>query len=249
MVPTKKAASSKAASSKATSSKAASSAVSAVKREKKIHKILIVDDHSVVCAGLTLLINKQAHLCVCGEARDAHEALALLEKEKPDMALVDISLKGISGLELTADIRERYPDTRVLILSMHDEFLYAERALQAGAAGYVMKKEASETLITAIEKVLSGSIYVSEVINEQLLKNLVYGRKRKRGGSVRDLSNREFEVFQLVGQGFSTGEIADKLSLSKKTIETYRMQIKNKLNLNSTRELNRYAITWMKSER
>ncbi len=217
--------------------------------KRKISKVVIIDDHPIVAKGLSLLLDKQPDLTICGDVDNARGALQLIKEKTPDLAIIDISLKGMSGLELTSDIRNRYPDVRILVLSMHDEFLYAERALEAGAAGYVMKKERSGTILEPIRQILKGAVYVSENIKDQMLKNIVYGKGGHRSPSVRDLSNRELEVFQMVGQGFSTGEIAERLHLSKKTIHTYRFQIKNKLGLKSAKDLNKYAIKWRHVDR
>lgn len=214
------------------------------RKSNKLNKIIIVDDHPIVAEGLSLLINNQPDLSFVGDADNSHDAIRLINEQEPDLAIVDISLRGMSGLELTTDIRKRFPSLKVLVLSMHDEFLYAERSLEAGAAGYVMKKERSGIILDAIRQVLKGSVYVSEHIKEQMLKSIVYGKSGCKSPSVRDLSNRELEVFQFIGEGSSTGEIADRLHLSKKTIHTYRFQIKNKLGLKSARDLNKYAIKW-----
>lgn len=205
-------------------------------------KIILVDDHPIVCYGLTLLINHEPDLEVCGEARDIPEALCIIEKTKPDIAVVDISLGNMSGLVLTETIRERYPDVRVLILSMYEESLYAERVLRAGAAGYVMKSEATEKLVKVIRQILNAEIYVSRVVASRLLK-LFYSNKLKKGTFFFDnLSDRELEVFQLISCGFRTRDIAEKLQLSPNTIETYLGKIRQKLNLENNRELIRHAI-------
>jgi len=217
------------------------------KREKSKTKIIIVDDHPIVRQGLTELINSEDDLLVCGQAEDAHEAMKNIKKLNPDLAVVDISLKETSGMELIKDIKAQYPHMPVLALSMHDELLYAERALRAGAAGYVMKQEATENVIAAIRKVLTGQLYISEKMSEKMVRKLVGGKAELTASPVDSLSDRELEVFLLIGQGYSTRQISEKLFLSNKTIETYRAHIKEKLNLADSAELLQYAIQWAKS--
>ncbi len=217
------------------------------KSEKDKTKIIIVDDHPIVRQGLTELINSEDDLLVCGHAEDAHEAMKNIKKLNPDLAVVDISLKETSGMELIKDIKAQYPHMPVLALSMHDELLYAERALRAGAGGYVMKQEATENVIAAIRKVLSGQLYISQRMSEKMVRKLVGGKAELTASPVDSLSDRELEVFLLIGQGYSTRQISEKLFLSNKTIETYRAHIKEKLNLADSAELLQYAIQWAKS--
>ena len=217
-------------------------------QQKKISqdkaKIIIVDDHPIIRQGLAELINHEKDLVVCGEAEDAPEAMDAIKKLNPDLIIVDISLKKKNGVELIKDIKSQYPDLPILTLSMHDESLYAERALRAGAKGYVMKAEATEKVISAIHKILNGQLYVSSKIAEKMMYKLVGGRPTFGGSTLDNLSDRELEVFLLIGQGHGTSQIAEKLFLSIKTIETYRAHIKEKLNLTNGAELLQYAIQW-----
>ncbi len=215
--------------------------------ENKIN-ILIVDDHPIVRQGLAELVNHENDLVVCGQAEDAHQAMKAVKELKPDMAIVDISLKETSGMELIKDINAQYPHLPVLALSMHDESLYAERALRAGARGYVMKAEATENVVTAIRKVLCGQIYLSDRMTAKLIHKLVGGKTEVGASGIDHLSDRELEVFHLIGQGYGTRQIGEKLHLSVKTIETYRAHIKEKLNLADAAELLQYAIQWVTSQ-
>jgi|SRR6056297_3504957 len=211
-------------------------------------KIVIIDDHPIVRQGLTELINQEEDLIVCGQADDAHQAMSVIAETKPHIAIVDISLKETSGLELIKDINVRFPDVLVLTLSMHDESLYAERSLRAGAKGYVMKQEATDTVVKAIRKILSGQVYVSDNMAARMVRKVVGGGRVEVGASaIERLSDRELEVFLLIGQGYGTRQIAEKLYLSIKTIETYRAHLKEKLNLESASELLQYAIQWVNS--
>jgi len=205
---------------------------------------LIVDDHPIVRQGLSELINQEDDLVVCAEAEDAHQALNAIKDNQPDMLIVDIALPDTSGLDLIKDITARYPDLPVLALSMHDESLYAERAMRAGARGYIMKQEATEEVIAAIRKVFAGQIYASERMKEKMVRKLVKGPTQQAASPIDRLSDRELEVFLLIGQGYGTRQIAKKMYLSVKTIETYRAHIKEKLDLKDSNELLRYAICW-----
>ena len=211
-------------------------------------KILVVDDHPIVRRGLTDLINHEEDLVVSGQAEGAHQAMEAIREQKPDMAIVDISLKGTSGLELIKDIKTRYPDLPVLTLSMHDESLYAERALRAGAKGYIMKQQATEDLIMAIRKVLAGHVYVSDLVTTRMVGKVVAGGPDVGASAIDRLSDRELEVFGLIGRGHGTRQIAERLHLSVKTVETYRAHIKRKLHLANAAELLRYAIRWASSQ-
>src|SRR4051812_15221957 len=192
-------------------------------------RVVLVDDHPVVRQGLARLINDEADLTVCAEADGAAAALEVIQQLKPDLVVVDISMGGTDGIELIKDLRVRFPGLPALVLSMHDESLYAERVLRAGAKGYVMKQEAPEKVMTAIRRVLAGEVYVSEKIAGRLLKAMS-GTKGPASESPLDrLSDRELQVFRLIGSGLSVREIADKLFLSVKTIETHREHIKEKL--------------------
>ena len=224
--------------------------MSATKKQKTVidkRKILIVDDHPIVRDGLIRLIHEEQSLTVCGQAEDAHQALKAISESRPDMAIVDITLKNSDGIDLMKSIRSQYPKLPVLILSMHDETLYAERALRAGAMGYIMKQEASEKLMEAVHEILSGQIYCSDNISRRVMRKFARGKADIKDSPIDSLSDRELQVFRLIGCGYRTSEIAKKLYLSVKTIETYRTHIKEKLNLANSAELLRYAILWVNS--
>lgn len=223
-----------------------SSASSAEKTAAR--RIVLVDDHPVTREGVRILIDQEADLTVCGQADSAPAALQLIQKLKPDLAVVDITLKTTSGIELLKNVRALLPDLPVLIMSMHDESLYAERALRAGAKGYIMKHEASDRILVAIRSVLEGDLYLSERMKEKMLHRLVRSRKDEVVFTIDTLSDREMEVFQLIGNGFGTRQIADKLNLSVKTIDSYREHLKLKLRLEKGADLVRHAIQWVRSE-
>ena len=206
-------------------------------------KIIIVDDHPIVRQGLAELINHENDLVVCGQAEGALDAMEVIKDLEPDIVIVDISLKDISGLELIKDIRVRYPQMPVLVLSMHDESLYAERSLRAGAKGYIMKQEATGKVVTAIRKVLMGELYISDRMTARMVDRLVGGVSQS--SPINALSDRELEVFDMLGQGHGTRYISEKLHLSIKTIETYRAHIKRKLNLSDATELIQHAVQWV----
>jgi len=212
------------------------------------HKVLIVDDHPIVRQGLRSLINQENDLHVCGEAGGAGEALKALNTLKPDLLLVDISLKGPDGLELTKSVRALEPDLPILIVSMHDETLYAERVLRAGANGYIMKEEVAQNVVQAIRKVLGGDIYMSDRMRQKILRGVAGQRSNTTTSAIERLSDRELEVFRLIGQGHGTRNIAEELHLSVKTIETYRAHIKEKLGLNNATELVRQAVQWVEQQ-
>ena len=211
-------------------------------------RIFLVDDHPITRQGVAVLINQEPDLEVCGEADSAPRAFELLQKAKADLVVVDISLKTFSGIELTKNIRAGFPGLPVLIMSMHDESLYAERALRAGAKGYVMKQAASDNIRIAIRRILDGELYLSEKMKEKMLHSLVRNRKDETVFAIDTLSDREMEVFQLIGNGFGTRQIAAKLNLSVKTIDTYREHLKLKLHIERGADLVCYAIQWVKSE-
>lgn len=211
-------------------------------------RILLVDDHAVVRFGIAQLINRQSDLEVCGEEEDASRALTAISALKPDLVIADISLKDSSGLELMRNIKAQYPGLTVLVVSAHDESVYAEIAFRAGALGYLMKGEALEKVITAIRRVLSGAIYVSDALAARMLQQQIRGQTDIHESPVKGLSDRELEVFQLIGQWKKTKEIAEELHLSVKTIEYYREQIKRKLNLKSGAELTQHATSWVQRE-
>ncbi|MHC4213275.1 MAG: response regulator transcription factor [Planctomycetota bacterium] len=218
------------------------------KPEQNKAKVFLVDDHPIVRQGLAELINHEDDLEVCGQAEDAREALKEIKKQQPDMVIVDLSLKETSGVELIKDLKSQYIGLPVLALSMHDESIYAERALRAGARGYIMKQEATDEVISAIRKVLSGQIYASERMTAKMVRRLVGGTPEVGTSAIERLSDRELEVFLLIGQGYGTRQIAEKLFLSVKTIETYRAHIKDKLNLSGSAELLQYSIQWVNSQ-
>lgn len=210
------------------------------------HRILLVDDHPITRQGVAVLINQEEDLEVIGEADSAPAAIALLQKQPADLAIIDITLKTTNGIELMKHIRVLAPDMPVLVMSMHDEGVYAERAMRAGARGYIMKQEASSRVLTAIRTVLAGELHLSDRMKERMLHRLVNNRKEEVRFSIDTLSDREMEVFQLIGDGFSTRQVATKLNLSVKTIDSYREHLKLKLQLESGKDLVRYAIQWMK---
>ncbi|HEX3820722.1 MAG TPA: response regulator transcription factor [Candidatus Sulfotelmatobacter sp.] len=212
-------------------------------------KILVVDDHPIVRQGLALLINRESDLMVCGEAQEATTAIHMLTMNRPDFLIVDISLNGPDGLDLLKSVRTSHPSLPVLILSMHDEGIYAERALRAGANGYIMKQEAAERVLVAIRRILGGEIYVSDNIANRMLKHYITGPGTLRSSSIADLSDRELEVFRLIGEGHGTRQIAEALHLSVKTVESYQAHIKEKLSLRSARELVQHAIRWNMQEK
>lgn len=211
-------------------------------------RILLVDDHAVVRFGIAQLINRQTDLVVCGEEEDASKALSAVERLKPDLVIADVSLKDSSGLELMRNIKAQYPGLPVLVVSVHDESIYAEIAFRAGALGYLMKQEALEKIPTAIRRVLAGNIYVSDALGARMLQQQVRGQTDINESPVKGLSDRELEVFQMIGRWKKTKEIAQELHLSIKTIEYYREQIKKKLNLKDAAELTQYATAWVQRE-
>jgi DNA-binding NarL/FixJ family response regulator len=212
-------------------------------------RILVVDDHPIVRQGLVLLINREPDLVVCGEAEEASGAMHVLASARPDVLILDISLNGPDGLDLLKILRASHPTLPVLILSMHDESIYAERALRAGANGYIMKQEATERVLVALRRILSGEIYVSDRIADKLLRHYITGSGTLRNSSISDLSDRELEVFRLIGEGHGTRQIAEELHLSVKTVESYQAHIKEKLSLRSARELMQRAIRWSMNEK
>lgn len=215
-------------------------------RKKNKKSIMIVDDHPVVRRGIAQLINSETDLSVCCEAQGGREALKKLEKMQPDLMIVDLSLKDINGVEMIKEIKRRHASIPVLVLTMHEEAFYAERAIRAGAMGYVMKHEGTEILITAIRYILSGKLFVSTELASKLISKS--GSQAASGENIIEcLSDRELQVFELIGKGLKTRKIAETLCLSIKTIETYRGNIKSKLGLSSANELMKQAILWSKS--
>ena len=213
------------------------------------YRILIVDDHPIFRHGLGQLIGQENDLEVCGQAEDYHNAIKAVETLKPDMIIVDITLKDMSGIDLIKEVHKYHKGMPMLVISMHDELLYAERAFRAGAKGYVMKQEASESVVQAIRQVLSGGIYASKRVTENIMTRFIDGSGEPSESPLKALTDREVEVFQLIGEGLSISEIGHRLHLSVKTIGTYRERIKEKLNLKNATELLRYALNWVEKER
>ena len=207
-------------------------------------RVFIVDDHPLVREGLTNLINAQDDVMVCGEAKDSAEAIDGIAKERPEVAVIDISLANESGLELIKNLVRQFPQVALIVLSMHDEALYAERALRAGARGYVMKHETSKSVLASIRQVLGGGLYVSERIANRIALRLTSSRRPVASSPVERLSDRELEIFRLLGQGRSPSEIARDLNLSLKTVQAYCARAKEKFGITSLTELLRAAIQW-----
>ena len=210
-------------------------------------RLLVVDDHPIVRHGVVQLIEQEREFEVAAQAGTAEEALQMAEGDDFDLAIIDVSLQGVSGLELVKQIRERGVEMPILMMSMHDEAFYAERALRAGAQGYVMKQRATTEVAAAIRKVLAGELYLSDELSAKLLRRAVEGDLGPEQGGANQLSDRELEVLQLLGQGVSTRDVADRLNLSVKTIESYRANIKRKLDLKNAAELMRFAVDWVRT--
>jgi DNA-binding NarL/FixJ family response regulator len=209
--------------------------------------VLVVDDHPIVRQGLSQLINQEPDLMVCGQAEDARTALDAIDPTQPDILIVDVSLDGPDGIELLKAIRAKDARLPVLILSMHDESLYAERALRAGANGYIMKQEATERVLVAIRQILGGEVYVSERMAKKMVQQFIGGSGVSKRSIIDELTDRELEVFRLIGQGHGTRQIAEELHLSVKTVESYYAHIKEKLFLKNARELVQHAVQWVES--
>ena len=206
--------------------------------------ILLVDDHPIVRERLAEIINRESDLSVCAEAEDRHSAVKAVQTAKPDLAIVDLALKNSSGLELIKDLHTRWPRLLVLVVSMHDESLYAERVLRAGARGYITKQEATRKILDAIRHVLKGNVYLNEKAASTVIGRLTANPKAAEGSMADLLTDRELQVFELTGSGLSTREIAEQLRIDIKTVETYRARIKEKLNLKGASELLLLAIRW-----
>lgn len=211
-------------------------------------KIVIVDDHPMMLKGLVITLNAEHGFEVVGQFNRAEEALQKADTLKPDLIIVDISLPGMSGLELIKHLISFDENLKILVVSRHEETLYAERVLRAGAKGYVMKQVAAEEMVKAARKILNGGIYVSEEVSEKLLMSMAGGRKKDSVSPIDSLSDRELEVFEMTGQGNNTREIAERLHLSVKTVESYRARIKTKLNLENATELMMHAVKWVENE-
>ena len=209
--------------------------------------ILLVDDHPLVRDQLRAVVESEKDLRICGETEDGHHALSVISATKPGLAIVDLTLKRSSGFDLIKEIHQRHPKLPVLVLSMHDEALYAERSLQAGARGYVMKQQETDILLEAIRQVLRGKVYLSERVRDTIVNRIGGNVNEDKSASLAQrLSNRELEVFQLIGDGYATHEIARRLHLSAKTVASHREHIKEKLNLRTGEELARFAIHWLR---
>ena len=211
-------------------------------------RVFLVDDHPIVITGFTLMLNAQTDLEVCGTAGSAEEALQKLPALSPDLVITDMTLPGRNGLDLLRDLMAVVPGCRVLVVTMHDETLYAERALRAGARGYLMKEAGSEKVLTAIRHVLSGQVYVSERMQAKILSGMIGQQSKASASPIEKLSDREFEIFRLLGEGKTTKEIADQLHLSHKTVAVHRGNIKEKLGVMSANELVHQAVRWVSSQ-
>lgn len=211
-------------------------------------RILLVDDHPFMRAGLAGLIDRQPDMMVCCEAGSPAEAFQQLHRHKPDLVLTDLTMPGRSGLEFIKDLRAAEPALAILVISMHDEAVHAERALRAGARGYIMKEAGGENLLAAIRQVLRGEVYVSPRMSARILEGLSGARPRGSSSPIEQLTDREFEVFQLIGQGKSTRDIAEQLHLSPKTVDVHRSHIKEKLDLKDVTSLIRHAVRWVETQ-
>jgi DNA-binding NarL/FixJ family response regulator len=212
-------------------------------------RILLVDDHPLVRERLAEVINREADLTVCGEAEDRHEAVAAIPARRPDLVIIDLTLKNSDGMELIKDIRSRWPQLRMLVVSMHDESLYAERVIRAGALGYITKQEATRNILVAIRRVLAGTIYLNDKIASHIISRLTARAGAVAATPAELLSDRELQVFDLIGHGLNTAEIATRLHVAVKTIETYRARIREKLRLMNGSELLQSAISWASKNR
>ena len=217
---------------------------SGVATKRRPRRVLIVDDHPIVRQGLRRLIDQEEDLDVCAEAETVREARAAIREHRPDAIIVDISLKQGDGLELVRDVRAQYPTLPILVLSMHDETIYAERMLSAGASGYIMKQAASEQFLVAVRRVLDGGIYVSDTVSNTMIQRFTSGNPPVAANPIDRLSNREIQILHLIGKGLSTRETAEALDLSIKTVESHRQRIKKKLTLTTGTQLVQYAVNW-----
>ena len=214
----------------------------------RARSVFIVDDHPIVRQGLAQLIDQEDDLAVCGEAADVREARAALPEVQPDVVILDLSLRDSDGLELIKDIRSKYRQLPVLVLSMHDESIYAERLLSAGANGYIMKQAAADQLLTAVRRVLAGGIYVSEHVGASMIERFAVAGRKQNANPIDRLSNRELQVLNLIGRGKTTRQVAETLNLSVKTVESHRQRIKKKLNLQTSPQLVQFAVNWCSTQ-
>jgi DNA-binding NarL/FixJ family response regulator len=212
-------------------------------------RIVIVDDHPIVRRGIAAMLNQESDMQVCAEADSYHAGIDAIREHHPDLAIIDLTLPDIGGLELVKQVRAIDPEMAMLVLSMHDETLYAERVLRAGARGYIMKQEGTDKLIGAVRAVMRGDIYVSEKMASRMLGKFVDGKREGGSSPLERLSDRELEVFELLGRGLSTREIAERLCVSIKTVESHREHIKEKLKLSNANELVQHATQWVMSGR
>lgn len=225
-----------------------SQAASKAKLAPERKKVLLIDDHPMMRAGLAQLINRQVDMIVCAEAGQPSEVFDLISEYRPDLILTDLTMPGRGGLEFIKDLIAMQPDLPILVNSMHDEVIYAERCLRAGARGYIMKESGSENLLAALRRIIAGQTYVSQGVSESILGNLSAKKPRGSDSPIQALSDREFEVFQLVGLGKSTREIAEQLHLSPKTVDVHRSHIREKLGLKDVTALVRYAVRWLETQ-
>jgi len=223
-------------------------AESSKKSSKKVIQIFLVDDHPLIRSGLAQIISEEEDMNICGQASNAAEAFKKIPETGPDLVIVDLSLEGSNGIELIKNLKALYPHLEFMMFSMHDERVYAQRALRAGARAFVMKHEDKSTIKLAVRRSMSGNIYVSDRVSEQLLHQIVSGNTSEKSSPVDRLTDRELEVIQLIGKGYSTREVASSLNVSVKTIESHRAHIKEKLDLASGNELVKFAIQWVEHE-
>jgi len=212
--------------------------------KRRVRRVLIVDDHPIVRQGLRRVMENEDDLTVCGEAETARDARTAIKDLNPDVVIADISLKQGDGIELVRDVRAHHPQMPILVLSMHDETIYAERMLSAGANGYIMKQAASEQFLISLRRVLDGNIYVSEAVGNNMIQKFASGGSYLSANPIDRLSNRELQILHMIGKGMSTRETAQALNLSIKTVESHRQRIKRKLNLSTGTQLVQYAVNW-----
>ncbi len=210
-----------------------------------VTKVLLVDDHPIVRQGIKMVLEQEPDFSICGEASSASEALQVLMGAKPDVAIVDLTLKESSGLELIKDIKIRQPKLLVLVLSIRDESFYAERALRAGARGYITKEEGTEKVVEGLRKILSGELYLSERISSKMIRKLVDSKTSENESLIHNLTDRELEILELIGAGLTTREVSERLHISIKTVNSHREHIKDKLKLDNSTELLKHAIQWV----
>jgi DNA-binding NarL/FixJ family response regulator len=211
-------------------------------------KIYLVDDHPLMRKGIAMTLDLEMDFEVCGQAESAEEAISDIPAQKPDIVVIDISLPGMNGIELIKHLKAQNPDLLMLVVSRHDEDMYAERAIKAGARGYLMKMEAGDVIVNAIRRILKGQLYLSEEINNKLLMGMVTGGQIGHSSPLEILSDRELEVFEQIGNGSTTREIAERMHISIKTVESYRTRIKTKLDISNGNELIKQAVQWVASE-